>query len=195
VSSYPAPLTPNQVNLVFQSATIAALGIALQSPAIANDPAYAAVRVGWQQQGQPAFGIDEDVVFVRCAEDDDQYDRIKHPSVVNGQQLFQYTRVWRVWWDFHGPNSVDRGRILRSALFSQATHDALSAAQLYLVTNPQAPQRLFEEKDGQWWERVNFSAQFNEMVTETPPVAFASSVEIIGYTAQGQFCDITVEES
>lgn len=194
MSSYPTPLTPNQIDLVMQSATIAALGLALQSPANPADPAYAAVRVGWQQQGQPAFKVTEDVAFLRCAEDDDQYDRIKHPSIVNGQQLFQYTRVWRVWWMLWGPNSFDRARILRSSLFSQAIHDLLSAASLYLVTNPRAPQRVPEHKDNQWWERTDFSAQFNEMVTETPPVTFATSVEILGYTDQGQFCDITVEE-
>jgi hypothetical protein len=195
VSSYPLPLTPNQVDLVFQSATIAALGLQLQSPANPADPAYGAVRVGWQQQGQPFAKITENVAFVRCAEDDDPYDRIKHPSIVNGQQLFQYTRVWRVWWTLYGPNSFDNARAVRSSLFSQAIHDLLAAANLYFVTNPAAPHRLPEEKDGQWWERVDFSAQFNEFVTETPPVTFANSVEIKGYTYQGQFCDITVEES
>jgi hypothetical protein len=193
MSSYPTPLTPNQVNLVFQSATIAALGITLQSPAIPNDPAYAAVRVGWQQQGQPAFGIDEDVVFIRCAEEDDQYNRVRDVSINSQQQqLMQYTRVWRVWWEFHGPNSVDRARILRSALFSQATHDALSAAQLYFVTNPTAPQRLFENKDAQWWERVDFSARFNEFVTETPPVTYADSVVVTLENSGGIIATIPV---
>jgi hypothetical protein len=193
VSAYPAPLTPNQLNLVLQQATISALGLTLQSPANPADPAYAAVRVGWQQQGQPSFEIDEDVVFIRCAEEDDQYNRVRDVSIdADERQLMQYTRVWRVWWTLYGPNSFDRARILRSALFSQAMHDVFSSAQLYFVTNPTAPTRAPEEKDGQWWERVDFSARFNEFVTETPPVTYAESVVVTLENSGGVIAAIPV---
>jgi hypothetical protein len=193
MSSYPTPLTPNQLNLVAQQATIAALGLTLQSPANPADPAYAAVRVGWQQVGQPAFKVTEDVVFLRCAEDDDQYNRVRDVSINSQeQQLMQYTRVWRVWWTLYGPNSFDNARIVRSALFSQAVHDIFSSAQLYFVTNPSAPQRVPEQKDGQWWERVDFSARFNEFVTETPPVTYADSVVVTLENSSGVIATIPV---
>jgi hypothetical protein len=193
MSSYPTPLTPNQIDLVVQQVTIAALGLTLQSPANPADPAYAAVRVGWQQQGQPFLKITEDVVFLRCAEEDDQYNRVRDVSINSqDQQLMQYTRVWRVWWTLYGPNSYDNSRIIRSALFSQATHDIFSSAQLYFVTNPSAPQRVPEEKDGQWWERVDFSARFNEFVTETPPVTYADSVVVTLENSGGVIATIPV---
>ena len=38
---------------------------------------YAAVRVDWQTQGQPAQTITEDIAYLRCVEVDDNYNRVR----------------------------------------------------------------------------------------------------------------------
>ncbi len=54
------------------------------------------------------------------------------------------------------------------------------------------PRRVPEKIQGEWWERVDFFAEFNEQVTETLTVGTVGSVDVIGYTKDGKFTDITV---
>lgn len=182
--------------------------LGLPAPTSPTDPVYSQVRVGWQQQGQPAQEINEDVVYIREIEVDDQYNREKYKSnysqtvgqdeaaVTTYYEQTNYTRVWEVFWEFVGPNSFDHARQVRSSLFSQATHDIFAASQLYLVTNPAAPRRVPESRDGQWWERTDFSARFNEFVTEVAIAQSVVSAEVIVSTSGGQsVADIVVEES
>lgn len=148
--------------------------------------AFAQVRVGWQRQGQPAWTVDEDVVILNAVEDDDAYNRTRDVQYEITElnppggltQVTTYTRVWRVMWTFYGPNSFDRARQLRSGLFLQAPHDSLALSNLYLVTDVSAMQRVPELFEQQWWERVDFSCQFNEAVTEIPIVNAVKSVEV-----------------
>jgi hypothetical protein len=131
------------------------------------------------------------VVYVRETEVDDQYNRVRDVSyaqssvgaapnvVTTTTKITQYTRVWEVFWTVYGPNSFDNARKIRSALFDRYVHDQFARNQLFLVTDPRAPVRAPEFHDGQWWERVDFSAKFNEFVTETYSVEMTESVEII----------------
>jgi hypothetical protein len=142
------------------------------------------VRVGWQPQGQPAWQITDDVVVLNAVEDDDVYNRVRDVQTLPNDtvsliQLTTYTRVWRAMFTLYGPNSFDRARILKSALYQQTSHDTLASANLYLVTDVIAPQRVPELYEKQWWERVDFSFQLNEAVYEAPTVPSVASVEII----------------
>ena len=172
------PLTPATIDSLLQTATIA-MGMSLTNPG--GNTAYG-VRIGWQTQGQPAQLITDDVVYLRALEVDDPYNRIKDRySDGFGNQVTEYTRVWEVYWTVYGPNSFDNARILRTRLFDQDIHDALAQSALYFVTDPRAPVRNVEEKDGQWWERCDFSARFNEFTVETAPEDYALSTEIVVY--------------
>lgn len=193
MSSYPTPLptplTPSQVQTSIQQITINVLGGTPES-----------VRIGWQQQGQPSEGITSDVMFIRAAQvDDDRVDSQKDLTTLSSTstevtQVFQYMRVWRLFWCAYGPNSFDNMRAVKSALFQQQYHDQFSAANLYLVTDAGAPRRVPEQKGtGQWWERVDFEADFNELVYETIVSQTAASVEIKIYDSEGQIDDFVVE--
>jgi hypothetical protein len=187
------PLTPPQIDTVVQTATIAMLGLPV--PQSTTDPVYERVRIGWQQQGQPFETIDEDIITLRCVEVDDLYNRVRDVSYVqnNFVKLTQYTRVWQVFWVVYGPNSFDNCRRLRSRLFDQDIHDIFSSSLLYLVTDPAAPTRVPEEHDGQWWERVDFWAKFNEFVTEEYGSQAVLSAEVIVIDSKaGEIADITV---
>jgi len=206
--TYPSPLTPQNANVALQAATMAALGLApMNPPAVppAQDPAYFAVRIGWQQQGEPGWLITDDVVIINCVERDDEVNRTRDMKVLRNFAdptgatdviLTTYHRVWEVMWTFYGPNSFDRARIVHSALFTQVGHDLHSAAGLYLVTSIAAPRRVPELfAGGQWWERVDFVASFNELVTEAPLVGTVASTEIIIEDAAGVQADFTVTAS
>ncbi len=159
-----------------------------------QDPAYFRVRVGWQQQGQPSQGIGDNATYILAEEIDDRYNRVRDVSYAQATdadgnttqtQITNYTRVWEVLWASYGPDSFEAARLLRTRLFDQDVHDLFAQALLYLVTDPAAPRRVPEQKDGQWWERVDFSARFNEFVTETLVEGFATVSEVIIKNQQG----------
>lgn len=211
------PVTPNLIQSLMQIVTMNILGL---------DPSAAAsaqtVRVGWQAQGQPAQQITEDIIYIRCVEEDDEYNRIRDleiadvlPEPATLVQLTSiYTRVWRTFWTIYGPSSFDNARAIRSALLTQNVHDMFLGAyntygqipsgeggfgggtvNIYLVTDMAAPRRVPELFDGQWWERVDFDCQFNEQVNETTTVNAVESTEVILETNTGVVRDTTISSS
>jgi hypothetical protein len=306
MSAFPTPLVPKSVETALQVLTINTLFNNSYINGTMPPPTpqqLAAVRVGWQQQGQPAMQISEDVCFVRCYEVDDSYNRTRDVDIVpnpndtspsggavqsvtigNGggfpqysygdlvtvsetgasglvllvnntsggafpgatgaitgiqivspgsgytasgylpvigghgvgatiaissatpivqvpnsppQSVLQkvtYQRVWRTDWCLYGPNSFDRARQIRSALFTQQLHDTFAALglSLYLMTAVESPRRVPELFQKQWWERTDMYAEFNEGVTETVIIPTAASVEIKAYESHaGLLSDAT----
>lgn len=191
-----APLIPRQIETVFQTLTIAVLN--------ANDVFITfgpqQVRIGWQTQGQPSAALDQDVVYVRCALDNDRFGKVRDvryapkdsESVI---KVLKYTRVWKCFWVLEGPNSFDLARQIHSYLLNdQVTHDTLAQANLYLVTDIDMPVRVPEPRPGDLWgERVDFEAKFNEAVVETSIIPTVASTEVIASDNSGQIFDITVE--
>ena len=184
-------LVPTQTEALLQSATMLTLGI---DPT--QDPlAYQKVRTSWP--GPPTWAITDDVCFVRAVPEDDEYDRVRDVEVrnIDGASLqttTTYTRVWRIMWVVYGPNSFDHTRLIHSGLFQDNIHDLLAASNLYFIPDPNAPQRAPENYQGQWWERVNFSARFNELVTEVSTVPSIASAEVIPETAAGKVADLNL---
>lgn len=154
------------------------------------------VRLSWQTEGAPAYGISDDVLFIRCTEEGTDYivrDEVISSitdTYINKQRV--YTRVWNVFFRARGPNSFDSIRLIKSMLLEDFSHDTLALSNLYLVTAMGTPVRAPELFEGQWWEQVDFNAQFNEQVTETINVPRVTSVELIGITTKGTVFDTTV---
>jgi hypothetical protein len=197
------PLVPSQIDLVLQQITLQ-MGLNLSNPnGLPVTQNYYGCRCEWQQQGQPAHQISEDVVYVRAIEVDDRYNRERYLYYNQGvdasgndlnNQVTNYTRVWEVMWEVWGPNSFDNARQIRSQLFKQAIHDLFANSQLYCVIDPAAPVRLPDYLANQWWERVDFTCRFNEFVTEVDTQATILSNEIIVENFSGVIADITVED-
>jgi hypothetical protein len=179
MSTVSTPLVPSQFNVVMQALTLQMLGLAVTQ---AN---YALVRVDWQTQGQPWVPDPQtDITFIRMVAEDNAYNRQRDRQflLVNGVPVSEdlYTRVWRVFWVVYGPNSFDNARKIFSGLFSDAIHDALAGSSVYLVTDPAMPLRVPEEVNGRWYDRSDFSARFNEFVTEAQlPVGVVTSLQVI----------------
>lgn len=176
------------IDLLMQGVASDAIGV----PISGNE-----IRFDWVTGGQPAFPITEDVCFIRCVEEDDEYNRIREVRRVFNDpktltQSTSYTRVWRVHWTLYGPNSFDRARQLRSALFQQNPKALLAESNLYLIPDQESPRRVPEVFASQWWERVDFSARFNELVIEVTTVPTVGEVEVLTNTQVGQVADVTI---
>jgi hypothetical protein len=212
VSAYPTPLTPQTIQPAMQTVTAVALGLI----PVPNTPAppipqavYNTVRVGWQRRGQPFNAASDEIVYLRCdTVDDPPVNRVRNRVLVANPAdantppqtlvlLTSYTRVWQTYWEFYGPQlAFDRARQFESALYTQQVHDTFAALGLALYWIPDAPtpRRVPYYSDGEWWERTDFEARFNEFVTEALVIPAMASVEVKVYEgAAGLIDDFDVE--
>jgi hypothetical protein len=186
-------LTLPQMNGIIQPLTVAALGLL---PEENTDQ----VRMEYPSEGQPFVGCpSDDVCFVRCMTEEEPYNKIRDKNISQNDDpdqtlttTWNYTRVWRVTWCFYGPNSTDRARAMKSALFQDYFSDTLSDSNLFVVPDFPEPTRVPETFDGQWWERVDFEASLYEFVTETLIDQSVLGVDVTIQNVAGIIVDITV---
>lgn len=176
------PLVPAQISAVLQAATVQALQFAG-----ASIDSNVGVIIDWASQGQPFQDITQDVFYLGVTQVNDPFTIARDITILEDTgdetSVFQqqnYTRCWRCHWCVYGPNSTDRTRLLYEALMTQQIHDLLAVDNLYMIAELPTPQRIVEEINGQWWERVDFNAEFYEYVTNKAfPVGAVAGVEVI----------------
>lgn len=159
------------------------------------------VRNVWQQEGAPAWGIEDNVAFVKCtAEPSHPYNLVRDEGITQNEdgsvtQVREYTRVWRVHWSAYGPYCFGNLSLLRSALQLDVTIIPLTGYALYVMPDIQDP--LFDRElfDGRWWPRSLMDALFYEQVTETITSNTVRSVELVVETKDGVALDFTVTQS
>ncbi|BDR73333.1 hypothetical protein K144316041_20410 [Clostridium tetani] len=129
------------------------------------------VRIAWPTDGSPAWSIDEDVVYLRITPIDDSMARQQNiaynPDKDNkayAKKQTGYTRVHKINWTLYGPNSYDNADIIRHLIFDYDYMKKFKEKNIFLITDVPMPTRLPELYNGQWWERTDFSATFNEAV-------------------------------
>jgi len=198
-----SPIIPRTADIIFQGLTLFMLGLA------ATPESFPLVRTSWPTEGQPGYGVDQDITVIATREVDDEYNRVADqelstdPLDPNFDNITTtYVRVWEVTWIVLGPTSFDRARIIRTKLRNdEATKQFLESFQLAPVTDPSAPVRAPEPfAGGQWWERVDFSCRFNELTTEQSTVGTVKSTEVRTYVESSPsisqpFSDITIVSS
>lgn len=156
------------------------------------------VRISWPTDGAPAWKIDENITFIRVGERDDSYgalrDRVYGDMDADfARETTAYTRILDVYWIFYGPDSFDNAFRIRNRLYNEQYRRMLSDKQIYVVPRVLAPRRSPELFAGQWWERTDLSATFNELVRTEEKVAYLKSAEI---TIKGnQDADASVDET
>lgn len=146
------------------------------------------VRMDWPTQGQPAFDVDEDVIFLKVLPFDDNYNRIRDMSYKVSDssdttlvETYSYTRVIGVTWVCYGPNSNTNAQIIRNKMFYDtfnAGMELLDSYGLYLVSDIKEPTRIPEEFNNLWWERTDLSMQFNYLVSDDVEVPSVNSVPV-----------------
>lgn len=186
--------TVTQMNELFQNMTCAMLGI--------NPPDYGRVRVDWPTQGQPFVPRpNQDVMFIACVLEPDFYSKVRDLQVTDNliapdtivSQIWDIQVGWKVMWCAYGPNSLLNTRLVWSGLFQDYFNSQLEQNRLAPITDYNEPTRIPEERNGQWWERADFNADFYEHVTETVTVGRAISVEVKVYeNTHGLVADTTI---
>jgi len=179
-------LTLSQLNQLFQALTVSMLGITADNP-------YYFVRIAWPQTGAPAWKITEDVCFLRIIEKEDPYNKQRDAQYDGTTLHTSYTRVLQVTWTFYGPNSFENAQVVRDQLFYSEGHNTLVKNNIYLIPNIQAPRRIPEAFNNQWWERTDLTIDFNELVKRELAVPYLRSAGII--LTDGTFSEtITIPE-
>lgn len=189
-----AVLTLAQLKALFQGITVELTGLNPNS----------GVRNTYPTQGQPAWKIDQNIVFIGIKPVDNQYDLLRDISyapqpIVTGQQAASdqstvYTRVMQVDWVVYGPDSFDLADTIRYGILTSETLATLQAVEVAPLTEIPAPVRAPELFDGQWWERSDVRAYFNVLTTRTATVPYLEAANIEVYTEKGLYGIIEIEE-
>lgn len=143
------------------------------------------VRITWPADGQPSWKITEDIVFLRVTPVDDKLARtlniVDNPNQANNlysDRKIGYTRVHKIDWTLYGPNSYDNADLIRYLIFDNDYMQFFKEKNLFLITDVSMPMRLPELYNGQWWERTDFSATFNESVIREKQLPFILSGDV-----------------
>jgi hypothetical protein len=184
------------LNSVFLTNPVTASGVITAS--VTDPKAYEKVRIGWQIQGQPGPPITQDTTFIRYEPLDTEFSRLRDAVGSSTDVTYTttdiFTRTGKIYWTFYGPNALDRARAVRSALITiQQFADLLAISNLYINPSIEEPRRVPENFQGEWWERIDLVAEFNEQVTETYTVGTVESVEVTLYDKSGELETFTAE--
>jgi len=171
-----------QIENIFQALVASMLGL---------DP-NVGVRIAWTAGSAPAYGINDDIAFIRVIEVDDDYNRIRDVSNTTNNdgtinQAMGYTRVLQVDFTVVGPNSFDNAAILKDQMLYDET---LPNSNLYLIPDIPAPMRAPELFDGQWWPRTDITMKFNELIIRNTTI---SSVDNVVITTQNNVSNETTD--
>jgi len=177
-------LSLKQIEDIFQSLTVRLTGL---------DP-NKGVRIAWPSDGAPGWGIDQNVVFLRIAPISDPY--IQQRETMYQQQegdggitttvVASYTRVHLVHWIVYGPNSYEYAETIRNGIYLQDVKSTLAANNLYLILDVPPVNRVPELFNGQWWQRCDLLAKFNEHVTRYSTVPNLAGISISLKADDGQ---------
>lgn len=185
-------LTQSQFEDLIYAVTVAMLG--------GSPPAD--VRISWPTGGAPNHKVNEDVIYLRVAESDNEYNREREfqfedsgSPVDSLTQRLSYTRVMGVNWICYGPNSYENATIIRDSIQFQAFHDMLADYRVFHIPGDIAPHRVPEEfPGGQWVERVDLMMEFYEEIKKESVIGFVKSVDVVVETESGSTRDITIAE-
>lgn len=183
-------LTTKQLEDFFQSLTMIILGIPSVDPGTQKPINQDRVRIDWPTGGAPAWKISEDIVFLQVTTAGDPYIQQRNVSYQqNADELnrkVSYTRVHSVQWIVYGPNSTENAESIRNGIYLPDSKVSLGAKKLYLVTDVDPVTRLPELFNGQWWQRADVSARFNELVTRSAAVPSILGTQIVIKSDTGQ---------
>lgn len=145
------------------------------------------VRISWGQIGAPAWGINDNVTFIRVYQADDPYNRPKDIQYQNNDvscliRSENYTRVIAVDWIFYGPSGFDDADIIRNGL---SKNETLIINNLFFVYDRATPTRTPELFNNQWYERSNFTGRFYEQVSREFTVPVIAGAEVVIKTEEG----------
>ena len=78
----------------------------------------------------------------------------------------------------YGPSSYDNADLIRYNILSSKYLNDFRAYNLFLITDVTMPVRLPELFNGQWWERTDFQASYNELVIRRSQIPYFVNTDI-----------------
>jgi len=176
-------LTLKQLEDIFRNLTCTLLGLNPVDPVNASK-----VRIAWPTGGAPGWKISEAVTFLRVRSVGNEYAKLRDTEYTSNSdseanEITSYTLPHAVSWTLYGPNGFDNIEKIRNGLFKAGS--TLAVSNLYLMIDVPVPVRCPELFNGQWWERSDFSATFNEKVTRRSTVPIIQGVNIQIKTEEG----------
>ena len=155
------------------------------------------VRWSWPTQGAPAFGISDNIAFLKI------YDVAGSMTVQREDKYSQesglsnmstgYTRTLELNCIFYGPNSWESANTIRNRMFWQEHHDVLAQSNIYLIPRFDPPRRIPELWQGQWYERCDLSMNYNELVVLNREVPYIEKVPVGVYGGNGLKYDFDIK--
>lgn len=125
------------------------------------------IRLTYPQDGQPNWAINEDIVFIRLFEKEDEYakqlDSIYESERATVIKKSARTRVWEVQYVVYGPSANTNINKLKDGVFRQDVKRLLSGNGVFLIPDLSPCRRVPELFAGQWWNRWDLSLSFNEL--------------------------------
>jgi hypothetical protein len=176
-----------------QTLIVSLLGWDITDPVKTND-----VRIAWEEGGQPAASITDNVVYVECFEVDTPYNRLREETdtwEISPDEFTKetsYTRQMQVNLILYGSDSFDNAQTIRDNIFYPNNQLTLQQNHIYLVHDIPSPKRVPEYFQSLWWKRVDMSLRFNELVVRSISVPAITSIEVGIYDDNGNLiADIT----
>lgn len=172
-------LTDEQFENVMQPLIVSMLG--WDDPLVAKQKD---VRITWPEEGQPAWKITENVVFLRCFEIDAPYNKERENedtysvSPDEFSRETSYTRIMQVDIIIYGPSSFANAQTIRDGVFKQDYKDVLADNKIYFIPDAPSPRRVPEYWEGRWWKRYDISFRFNMLTVKESVVPAVTSVEV-----------------
>ena len=176
------------IETIFQVLIAGMLGIDTSSPydtQAFNDPRNPAfaVRMGWQQQGQPAWTVDQDVCVIMASPENPPFSQWRDNLYENNDDISlnskqAYTQTWKIHVSVYGPNCIKRANLIVSGMTQEYFHDILAAQNIYIIPKLNRPVFVPEQHDRQWWNRADVELRFNELVNEQILVTSAAGVDV-----------------
>lgn len=175
-------LTLSQLGKLFYDVTVAMI----------DSTPTADVRLTWATGGAPAFGINDNVVFISIYDVDsvmtkqreDIYSQIESPPTPN--MATGYTRTLEVHWVFYGSKAWDWATLVRNRIYYQEFRETLSLQDIYPIPGFAPAKRVPELWQGLWYERMDLTVQFNELIIINQEIPYIESVEIGLYDGSGK---------
>jgi hypothetical protein len=159
--------TGEQIEDVFREVALAVFGL---------DPAASASRVRFPwgsslKEGMgsaPSWKKSEDVCMVYALPHDDPYGQQRDRKTVLRDgglvSVDEHTDVHLIMFANYGPNAYECARALRDGFFSDGIRLLLRGRNFALAHGVPSIKRIPELHSGEWWNRVDTSAVFNEYV-------------------------------
>lgn len=133
------------------------------------------VLIQYVTEGQPSFDIEQDICFVKVAQEIDERDIYKTRKMVynKNNDNFDYKqysqRTLNAHFIFYGPNCYELCKLLNESFYFPNFEYIINNNNLYLVPDRTVgPNRVPELYNGRWWQRSDLELRFyNSVVVET----------------------------